>query len=556
MTTQAAAAYQAQYAPQMQQASYQPTTGAPQAAPMQQTMVPPPPGQGKMQFVVMDPQSGQEQVIDDSQVFHSLQQMGANPVGISPDGTRITLQDQQGPYEVEIDKIFQQHGYEVGNMMPAQPVYDYVDAGMRHAVMKLPDDDSRRAYLSTQMQKRGIELPIIVGTGRDWSVFNPETNDYIAITNSPDIEMADFAEAASTVGRMGLGAVGGMLGSVGGPLGAAAGYAGGATLADVGERALLGYLDPEYAEAAPWEAHAADVGQASALDAALGVGGAYAGPALRTALSPFSTATKGIGRGLQTAGDAVGGAGRVLQKPFVKETATYVTPGVGEAATAGWLGQLPQQAITGPARLMGWAGRSRSLREHAPGMAGRMEGMSQQLLRQRAGKMNLAEEMAAKMGGGPAPRPDRATASDVLGNIGEMMQRGQTRKGYGMAREYGIPAQDAMGIGRQFAEESLMGKIGGRMQGLGGGIDDLANVGLGLEKAAIGTTGIAARGLQGLGGATSGIGKGLRTTGTLTQPIETRGLGQFLSEEAQLGDWQNRGNRRRLMPNVYEASLY
>jgi hypothetical protein len=44
----------------------------------------------------------------------------------------------------------------------------------------------RHAYIAGKMKKAGAPDAKIVGSGRDWYVFNPGTNQWVGVTNDPD----------------------------------------------------------------------------------------------------------------------------------------------------------------------------------------------------------------------------------------------------------------------------------------------------------------------------------------------------------------------------------
>lgn len=370
-----------------------------------------------MQFAVGN-DSGQAGKIDTPTLMNQMKQAGYNPTGMSADGMNITLDDGDGkPYAASVPKLLKGFGWNINSVTPQNVDYENVSPEMRAAVSTLPDDTMRQAYLEGSMKNRGIDKPQVVGSGRDWYVFNPGTSQYIALTNSPHFEAADLAEAGMKGARYVGSSLGGAAGfAVGGgtPLGIA-GAAAGAGLAGGGidalERAALAAHDPAYSDVMDQNrgAIARDVAENAGIDAA--TGGLFAGaPMAAEALAPGagaavkgalengvgSTAAKYLGMGAEEGGKLARAGAGAVDNPIGRELVASVLPGTSQMQSAAFMAQAPELAMKLGAQGLEGAG-------------------------------NLARSGGEALGG---------------------MAR---RDLYSQARDFGIPAQDALGIAREGA---------------------------------------------------------------------------------------------------------
>jgi hypothetical protein len=477
-------------------------------------------------------QQGQSAVVDDDHVLAQLKGMGYPVAGVSADGMHITFQDpQQGQYQVKTSDTLKEMGWNVKGTLPSNPDYENIQHDYRLGLESLPaDEDMRKAYLEAKLKRSGIEDPQLVGNGSDWHVFNPQTSQWIALTNKPGIDVSDLAEVGAAaphfLGSALGGTAGGVLGAAAGPLGSVAGAAGGAGLGggmgDALGRYLLSRADPEYRQVASqhFGEVAGDVAKTAALDAAT-FGGlkalGIASPALRTLIAkgPISTGLKGLGSAAEGAGFLTGRpAGMLARAPAASEVASNFVPGLGDAINLGYLARVPGGATRSLPKALNWLGSNEVT---APlfgdqGAAG-LRGMAEELSRARPGSaINQGVEDVSRAFGATGPSSNVQQSRNVMGNIFE--------KG---ARGLGYP-EAAGGAGRA---GEILGRAAGHLEDVGQGV---SRMGSGLFRAGL-------RGVQGAGRGLEGGGGLLRNAATIAQPLEvpalTRyGLGQG-SEEMQ-----------------------
>lgn len=503
-----------------------------------------------MQFEVKDPQTGNPGTISTYEVQQQLKNVGYNVIGTSADGLGLTIQGAQGPYELNIPDALGKMGWQHLSHVPENPEND-VQAGWRAAITKIPDEDAKRAFLETKMRHGGIEDPKVVGQGRDWYAFNPHTSKWYAITNSPDWEMADLAEGglegARFLGSAAGGALGGVTGAglggpVGAPLGAAAGAGLGGGAVDIASRGLLAAMDPDFKNYAEENlgSQAADVGKSAGIDAAMFGAGKAIMPA-RMAAGVISGGLKSTGAAAEAGGQLLSkGAGTLAGSDIGSTVASQFIPGISEATTAGWLGQLPAAAAEGIPRAAGNLAENGTFREIAGDAASqKISDVSKTLLKQRPRPFSLAEEMASKLGGA-APEA-KTSARDVFGNAFEQVGgRMKLNKDLGfaqMAEEGRLGAQEAFGkshtpeevnaiadeVVRSMREKMIKssGNRAGQMgERFGEGIDQLATASRGIERMGTGMTKGLLRGAQGAGEATALGGRVLNRAATVAAPLE------------------------------------
>src|SRR5262245_34642355 len=97
--------------------------------------------------------SGRDAQVTPAQIAQRLGKEGYNVVGTSADGTEFTINDAQGGYTIPVQAALEQLGMQVTNSAPSAPNFDAVSPLYRAAVEKLPDDESRQAYLQMKMRK-------------------------------------------------------------------------------------------------------------------------------------------------------------------------------------------------------------------------------------------------------------------------------------------------------------------------------------------------------------------------------------------------------------------
>lgn len=319
----------------------------------------------KMDFFVQRPGDQEVHTVSDQYVFRTLQAEGMNPVQISPDGTKISLQNGG---EVPISDLLGQMGWQVQNMKPIDADTSLVNPMWRAGIESIPDADMKQVYLETQLRRRGIQNPMIHGNGSDWFVFNPNTAQWVALTNSEGMDMSDMAEVGLTGARIAGGAIGGALGSMASPgFGSVLGAGVGGGLADAGSRALLGAFDPAYAEVAGnnMGMMARDVGMNMGVDMATmgalkGVGALAKG---MPRFSPVSSTMQGVGGAMQAGGSVMNQASKFADKPFGQEMAAAIG-GADAIQTAGYGMQAPSWAWRGAQRGMEKMGGSDAVKKY------------------------------------------------------------------------------------------------------------------------------------------------------------------------------------------------
>lgn len=543
--------------------------------------------------------------VDANYVVSQLQQAGYNPQGMSADGMTLTLQDAQGPYQVKTTDALKNLGWNVMSMQPGNADYDNVQMGWRAAVNKLPDDDTRRAYIEGQMRKAGVEQPTVAGNGRDWFVFNPASSQWIAVTNRPDWDVSDAVEAGLEAPRAIASALGGAAGAVlGGGLGSlatgAAGAAAGGGGMDFLQRSALahGYPglfegDDVYRQVVGQNlgATAADMGGRMALDA--GTQGLFQGlpklvgsfsPKIQqvtealTELSPVSRASQATGAGMQLTGGGVAGLAKVVDNPMGRDLAGLVLPISGDLSAGGFIAQGPAYLTGAAVKGMGSAGESEFMRRIAPGAAGWMRRQSDELSRvapqMRTGlaeeTQRVAQGAADAMRGRPAstygPEPlNRFDPQTVFANLGQkiynrgsdMMARLRPQmtplERIMEQRSAGMGGIESLGLGsfeRDLARQTMggakamdMGRRFGRL------VEDVGDLGRAAASAGSGIAGGAIKTARAAGETTRGMGTGLRALGTVGRPVETRAYARYGTEEALRPELEELNPLRRRRPS-------
>lgn len=479
--------------------------------------------------------------VDDQHIVEQLRGMGYNPQGVSADGQSVTLVDAQGPYTLKIPDALQKLGYEVQGttVVPDAASYDTVSAGLRAGVAKLPSDSMRQQYLEQSLINKGIPDPKIVGQGRDWYYFDPQTGGYKALTNTPGWDQYDGMEAAVEMPRVIGSALGGAAGGLmGGGIGAIPGAAAGGGIADVATRFAMSQISPEFRQVAEQNmgTMAKDVGVNMAIDGAT-MGIAKYAPGAVGAVLPgarglvqnvmnkgvVSPAARTAGQVVEATGRGVEGVARTLQTPFGRSVAGMGIPGVAEAEVAGELLNLPAAALRNSPNLMQRLGSTRMAEEYFPAVA---QGL------RRTGQ-NLR----------------RATASVDPGSVTERMARGMAVPGSeeAVARTVSAPAvarvlgeRGVRGLGQKLQQSGLretpftpdtVKSAGQFAERLGRGAESVGRFGQGLASTARSVAGAGLGVAQAAGATTRYAGSALKKAGTLGSPIESRAAMQ------QGGDW-------------------
>ena len=440
-----------------------------------------------MTYHVEDPQGNSTSFTSDF-IANDLKANGQPIVRVSPDGQFITLQDSQGEFDVDVKDVLPDYGWKIKGSEPANAVYDYVNPQWRAVVSDLlPDDDSRRAYIEGQMRKMGHANPQVTGSGSDWFVFNPETNNWIATTNTPKwFDKGDLAEAAAMGGKMLGNAAGTIAGAPAGPLGMAAGAGLGGMAANTAIKTGLGLSD----ELAGYHARqnlgkiSANVAVGGILDSAL----ALAGGMIPTR-GLVSGAVKGAGAAGEVIGDVGAKAANVVAKPAISDIAgafAYPTASLGAMAAKlpGGAVKVGAQAPNAAANALLWAAEKAQaagkpqLAEELIARAWGPAAATESLLAARNVGTNFAEKAAATLAqnnlfGQAAQRTARS--ADIVGNAAEMAGFGKS--GVKTAEKIGSTL-DSMGGAADFVESAIRKPIQLTAKAARAGFSGIKNAGI------------------------------------------------------------------------------
>lgn len=526
---------------------------------------------------------GNTQPVSVQGLAKALAAKGEEIAGISPDGMSIQVMDEGQPITVPVSEAFQKLGFQVANPRPTDADYSQVSPHARAAITAIGGEDNKIAYLKMLEQRNGNPSPQIIGGGRDFFVFDPQTQKYRALTNNPDWDVSDLAEAGAeapgaigaTIGA-GLGAASGAAtaGTTSVPglmAGAAAGSAFGNSLTKV----ALGIQDQDARKAmldSPVR-QAAGVAGTAALDAATaGLGSKVPGLMSQTA--------RGAGRVMSGVGRVMGHGAKVVDNEFGRDVVGSMINPVGQGmATAevalkapaaltraanrfpGWLGQQMEKApawaeskgITGVLGDDAW----KATKEWMTKRAGDLQNYTKRLDLKTDLPSNTRGEMlknAEKIGGWMGGRKPSSgvTIEDELANLGEYVGGGkQSRDVYHMAEADGMSPFEARTYARNPLGEQWgkVGAKGGRLMDTLDAAGDLAGaVNRGIGGAAIKAT-------RGAGIASNLAGDAMQYGGALTSPLENRFLARYGSEEAlrRRRPWQMVPNTSTINP-VHLAS--
>lgn len=499
-----------------------------------------------VKFDVQGP-SGEAQGVELDTIIGMIEQDGEQVMNVSPDGVMIQVMGKAGPANVPVQQILQDYGLTASNVMPTTPDYSQVSPAHRAAIEAIPDEDLKKAYLESALKKQGIKNPQILGNGRDFFYFDPQFGKYVALTNNPDWDMSDLAEAGvaapRVLGSLAGGAAGAAVGNIPGGM---AGAAGGGALGQAAAQGLVGYFNPEAGQVmsqnfGTMAKHGAVNAGVDALAFGIPAGGAkLLGPALEK--GAISSVAKGLGSGMESAGGAVSKVARAVDNPIGQNLTSSFIPGAAEASTAGIMGQLPGQAIRGVSRGLGWLGEREGMQHVAPEIAASMRRVSQNLLKRSPtgpSPVSGAQRMASFLGGkSPQARPV-ASSEDILGNAAEMISgRTGMRRGvmdlYKAGRDIGQNRADALGAAKAMYAEKAAGvqKAGGIGRAIGRGVQSVEDLGRGLENVGNAVAGTVLKGARAGGYVTGKVGQAVKAAGTVGQPIENRLLTRYGAEEA------------------------
>lgn len=525
-----------------------------------------------VEYKIQNAGNGQVGNIKTPEIVSQLQEAGYNPQGMSADGTKITLHDDQGPYEVPVHEALKGLGWQVKGATPSDADYDNVQPAWRAAVHKLPDDESREAYIKGQMAKLGQPDAQVMGQGRDWHVFNPKTSQWVGVTNSPDWDKSDLVEAGLEIPRMAASALGGAGGALAGEgvasiPGAMAGAALGGGAIDTAERGLLAARDPVYRQVAGdrMGAMAKDVGFNAALDGATagvfkgapmlakGLLGKTAGAATEGILNNgvVSTAARAAGKTAEMGGGAVRGLAKMADREAGHDVMASMIPGAAEGQTLGLGMRAPAWLSSKAADLAGRAGESKTMNAMAPDASANLRQLMREMTRKNTVLPSVgdqAEEQIGKFadtmaGGTKAPASARAAfdtkPSTLYANLGRSIGRNSYDVLKGGAEDASLPAWHAWG-----SKGASMG------QKFGKGLEDLDKLGQGVERTANAVGKSVIKGARYGGQGVQYGGKALKNAGRLGQPLENRALLRYGAEEAYRPDFEQASSSRKKKPQA------
>ncbi len=439
---------------------------------------------------------GHTQTVTDEGLLDDMRTAGLNPQGFSADGLNVKFSDPvHGDFQVPVDHAIADKGWAVTGFKPTNADYSTVSPGLRASLSQLPDDLMKEAYL-----KGTYKGATIKGSGDDWYMHNPETNQWLALTNKPGLDLSDAASAGLEGLRM-VGSVGGaLLGSAAGPAGTIAGAGVGGALSRKLINMGTSALDPAFADVQNHRLGSeelmdlAKTGGLDSLAAALPFGIAKALPkglasgALEKLISgPISSASQVGGKFLKAAGGATDYLGGILGKEPVANLAANFLPGVGDAVNAGYIPRAIERGMTWGGEKLGQAG------------------LGENIFKLRNQARPIGDQITeALVGKGEMFGPRRLAPSDILGNASEEFA----------ARFGGDTA-----------------KAGARGEGAGRFLSNVADLARSGENVATGAIQAGAKGVQGVGKVARGIGQGLDTLGSSTRALEYPVASRVASEE-------------------------
>lgn len=430
-----------------------------------------------------------ERQLSEIDLMNDMRKAGSNPVGISPDGKFVEVQDSEGTHQIPMETVAQKFGFQFQGWEPLNANYDNLSHGARLAVGNLPDDNLRKQYLEQFAAQQGMEGNI-VGSGRDWYLQNPD-GSHTALTNNPGWDLTDATEFANEAFR----GVGGLMGMVGGTMvapgaGSIAGGVGGELAANAAVKGGLAAFDPAFRDVASnnMGAMGKDVAMDTGINAAFGgLGAMLPGFAKR---GVASSATEVAGNVMNKTGRAVDLAGKGMQNQMGADIATAFTP-AGPASMAGYAAQAPDFL----ANIV------------AKGVDKVNPRLGAQLTMPRTINRSGIDNVNANIANG-AGASNQVFDTQALGrNVGELV--GHKIDNFNYARHLRNPRPDADTTFQYGAAANRGQQIG---QKTGKFVEDLADAGQVLETAA-------RIPVQALGTGARGVGTGLEKTGSAMQQL-------------------------------------
>ncbi len=477
---------------------------------------------GNVEFTVQNA-DGHQQTMTDTALLDDMRTAGLNPMGFSADGLNVKFNDPtHGEFEVPIDAALGDKGWAVTGFKPINADYGAVSPKLRAALSQLPDDLMKEAYLKGTYKDATIK-----GSGDDWYMHNPDTNQWVALTNAPGLDLSDAAAAGLEGLRM-VGTLGGAL--AGSAVAPGAGTAVGAGFGGAMGNALVKYglaaFDPQFKEVLhemPSEELLVDSLKAGGMDAlatALPFGIAkvlpksMAGNALKTFLSgPVSSAAQGGGKLLGAAGDVAGFGGKVLANPTVAGLVSNTLPVVGPIQNAGFGVRILEKGLEKLGNNLGSRviPEAAQLGEGAFGPKQIIQGtlgpqktsFFQRLAKLRNPTKALGDQLTEGLVGKDL-YAQKYGAGDFLGNLGEEV-----------ANTFGKNAEVAGKVGEK----------GGKLLQSAG---DLARA---FDQVTTGAVQAGGHTLSGLGRGTAALGRGVEAIGKGTRAIEYPVASRVASEE-------------------------
>lgn len=536
-----------------------------------------------LDYTVKGP-DGSEGIVDSEYVADQLRAQGENVTAVSPDGRMLTMVDNTGEFQIPVDQALSLNGFQVQQAIPSNADYSMANPEFRAAVSLLPNDGSKEMFLKDVYRGRGIQDPQIMGNGRDWFVYDPESENFYGVTNNPDWDRTDITEGLAEIPGV-IGQAAGAIGGIpGGIPGIAAGAAAGGMAARGLTRGAVAGMDELANDGSFGRALMSDptaLAKTMGAEAGLDAGAAAIGPVLGKTVGPAAKRVMETGpvsqvaKGLGWAGENIGrgiskSAQFVDESPLAKEISSFAIPGAGDAVGLGFVGQLPGMTLRGGTNAMGKLGRSKLMQRYAPGAGNKMASLSDDLLRPRSTPTNTstamtegAEQMASAMRGEAYERPIAGTSESILGNLGEKLgsmagnSKAYREAIYRYGRQAGLGAEEAMSMARRtkpgdaarYADDILStpgvrntkqvaqtmarpdtwGQAGAK---LGRGTQTIENIGDVAYKTGMGVTGGVLKAGKRAGQAGSYAGLGTKLAGTVASPLENRMYFRYGAEEA------------------------
>jgi len=500
--------------------------------------------------------------VTSQEVLQDLQEGGFEPIGLSPDGMSVTFMGSKGQFSKPIPEIAQQMGMQVGEVLPENPGTDLLDTGLRFSVETIPDDDSRRMFLQSKIDRQyGEKAPKVMGQGSDWYFVDPNSGQYQALTNAPGIDQSDIGQLGAVVPKLAAETAGyAMAGPLGGGAGNMAANSVIRTIAgakegkgleqfanfmnmsnmsdpmkagalteeryDLGEQ-MKANMDPDYMAAFPQDEQGTEMLKEGGISTAFGglaSGMGKAFPAARSFMQsgPFSRGAEAVGGAAEVAGAGAKHAGAFATGgPLRRETMAYMAPGVGDVALAGTMARLPRGAATMGVEGLESLGRSEFAKKTiGEGAAGKIAGFAEEVAKPRPG-VDMAEQvLSGSRGISPEGRIGTNTR-DIFGNIGEMTGKKFQDIAHQRALSKLLAGKDP-GISSFMTQAADMAaeRLPRAGEIFGQGLENLGKAGRAVERGAIGLTTGLGKGVQYGGAGVEMAGRGLSAGARGLRPVE------------------------------------